>query len=140
MIPWTRLNYASRWNQPLPLLIQLTICPSSDLRAERTPLYISTWPSAIRQKGSTGSPSGYSSPQFLQSFNREPEIKISIFGHPKSIPTAHTRGYSLVCSRNALLQMVGIEWPVNSYCSTEIEISILGVQNLFRPLTSGDAL
>ena len=77
---------------------------------------------------------------FLESFNQEPEIKISIFRHQKSIPTAHNRGYSLVCSRNALLQMVGIEWPVNSYCSTEIEISNLSVQNLLRPLTSGDAL
>ena len=124
MIPWTRLNYASRWKKPSPLLLQLTICPSSDSRAERTPLYFSTRPSAICQKGLTCSPSGYSSPQFLQSFNREPEIKISIFGHQKSIPTSHNRGYSLVCSRNALLQIVGIEWPVNPYCSTEINISI----------------
>ena len=90
--------------------------------------------------------SGYSSLRFLQSFYQEPEIQISIFGHQKSILTAHNRGYSPVDDWDTLLQTVGIEvacqphpsnlflvfhfWPPNSIPTAHIRgCFLVGVWN-----------
>ena len=55
-------------------------------------------------------------------------------------PNRSHQGCSLTAGRKTLLQTVGIEWPVNLYCSLEIDISNLCVQKLLHSHTSGDTL